>query len=127
MKVKITKTIDMANLPGETRRMLDQAKNELMYGLPDQMSSIVRASLSSQGQEFFQTIDLIDQFRQNLAAFDDNLQEIQNVLTGYKNAVMPEPPQPTEQEIDQAAAEQAEYEKRMARTADVEEGLDEEG
>lgn len=127
MKVKITKTIDMANLPGETRRMLDQAKNELMYGLPDQMSSIVRASLSSQGQEFFQTIDLIDQFRQNLAAFDDNLQEIQNVLTGYKNAVMPEPPQPTEQEIDQAAAEQAEYEKRMARTADVEEGFDEEG
>jgi hypothetical protein len=127
MKVKITKTIDMANLPGETRRMLDQVKNELMYGLPDQMSSIVRASLSSQGQEFFQTIDLIDQFRQNLAAFDDNLQEIQNVLTGYKNAVMPEPPQPTEQEIDQAAAEQAQYEKRMARTADVEEGLDEEG
>lgn len=127
MKVKITKTIDMANLPGETRRMLDQAKNELMYGLPDQMSSIVRASLSSQGQEFFQTIDLIDQFRQNLAAFDDNLQEIQNVLTGYKNAVMPEPPQPTEQEIDQAVAEQAEYEKRMARTADVEEGFDEEG
>lgn len=127
MKVKITKTIDMANLPGETRRMLDQVKNELMYGLPDQMSSIVRASLSSQGQEFFQTIDLIDQFRQNLAAFDDNLQEIQNVLTGYKNAVMPEPPQPTEQEIDQAVAEQAEYEKRMARTADVEEGFDEEG
>ena len=29
MKVKITKTIDIANLPGETRRMLDQAKNEL--------------------------------------------------------------------------------------------------
>lgn len=127
MKVKITKTIDMANLPGETRRMLDQVKNELMYGLPDQMSSIIRASLSSQGHEFFQTIDLIDQFRQNLATFDDNLQEIQNVLTGYKNAVMPEPPQPTEQEIDQAAAEQAQYEKRMARTADAEEGLDEEG
>ena len=127
MKVKITKTIDMANLPGETRRMLDQAKNELMYGLPDQMSSIVRASLSSQGQEFFQTIDLIDQFRQNLATFDDNLQEIQNVLTGYKNAVMPEPPQPTEEEVERAAAEQAEYEKRMARTVDVEEGFDEEG
>ena len=91
------------------------------------MSSIVRASLSSQGQEFFQTIDLIDQFRQNLATFDDNLQEIQNVLTGYKNAVMPEPPQPTEEEVERAAAEQAEYEKRMAQVADVEEGFDEEG
>lgn len=127
MKVKITKTIDASNLPGEMRRMLDHAKNELMYGLPDQMSSVVRASLSTQAQEFFQTIDLLDQFRQNLATFDENLQEIQNVLIGYRDSIMPESPQPTEQEIDQAEMEQAEYEKRMARTADVEEGYDEEG
>ena len=127
MKVKITKTIDVSSLPGEIRRMLDQAKNELMYGLPDQMSSIIRTSLSSQAPEFFHTIDLLDQFRQNLAAFDENLQEIQNVLTGYKSAVMPDSPEPTEEELDQAVLEQAEYEKRMARAADAEEGFDEEG
>jgi hypothetical protein len=122
MRVKITKTVDTNDLAGETRRMLDQVKNKIVYGLPDQMSQIVRTSLSNQGEEYFLTIDLIDQFRQQLAAIDENLQEVHNIMQGYKDALMPpQPEQPAEQERDAewAANEQAEYEKFMSRVTDV--------
>ena len=75
MRVKITKTVDESELPVETRRIIDQVKNKIVYGLPDQISQIVRASLPNQGKEYFQAIDLIDQFRQNLAGIDENLQK----------------------------------------------------
>jgi hypothetical protein len=125
MRIKITKTLDATDLAGETRRILDQIKNRVMYGLPDQMSQIVRTSLSSQGEEYFLTIDLIDHFRQQLAAVDENLQEVYNIMKGHKNAIMPpEPEQSPEQERDAewAANEQAEYEKFMSQTMDAEDG-----
>ena len=127
MKVKITKTVDDNQIPAEVRRMLDQNKNTLMYAMPDQMSSIIRASLSTDGVEFFSTIELIDNFRTQLASLDENLNEAQNVLIGYKNALMP-PETETDQEwIDN---EEAEYEKLMSRVDgadDMEEIEDEEG
>jgi hypothetical protein len=128
MKVKITKTINLAQLPMEIRTMLDRSKNELVYGLPDQLSAAIRAALSTDGEEFFKTIELIDKFRQGLASFDENLQEIQNVLTGYKSAIIPpEEKQEVEHSEEWLANEQAEYEKKMSQTFDAEEGFDEEG
>ena len=124
MRVKITKTVHVNDVAGETRRMLDGLKNRVMYGMPDQMSEIIRMSLSSQGEEYFQTISLIENFRKELAALDESLQEAQNIIQGYKDAVMPPPPQHDE---EWAANEQAEYEKFMSQVAGAEEGFDEEG
>ncbi len=124
MRVKITKTVYANDIPAETRRMLDTAKNRIMYGLPDQMAEIVRMSLSSQGEEYFQTIRLIENFRKELAALDESLQETQNIIQGYKDALMPPAPQHDEEWLEN---EQAEYEKFMAQVADSEEGFDEEG
>ena len=125
MRIKITKTVDMNDLAGETRRVLDQVKNKVMYGLPDQMSQIVRTSLSNQGEEYFHTIDLIDQFRQHLAAIDENLQEVHNIMQGHKTALMPpEPEQSPEQEpsAEWVANEEAEYEKLMSQVMGAEDG-----
>ena len=124
MRVKITKTVDLSDLAGESRRMLDQAKNKIMYGLPDQMSQIVRVSLSNQAEEFFQAIELIDKFRQQLAAIDENLQEVHNIMQGYKDALMPPQPELSAEEernAEWAAKEQAEYEKFMSQVMDAEE------
>ena len=130
MKVKISKTIDINQIPGEVRRMIDQAKNDLLYGLPDQMSQVVRSSLSPDGREFFSTIEMLDGFRKNLAVFDETLQEVQNVMTGYREAVMPTTPQAEpeqkEQDVDLGMQEQAEYEKRMAQADRTDEVEDEE-
>lgn len=124
MRVKIAKTLHINDIPGETRRMLDSAKNKLMYSLPDSMSEIVRMSLSSQGNEYFQTIELIEAFRNQLAALDESLQETHNIIQGYKDAIMP-----PEQEHDEEwiANEEAEYEKFMSQVADLQEEFDEEG
>ena len=130
MRIKITKTLNMNDLAGETRRMLDQVKNNIMYSMPDQMAQIVRASLSNQGEEYFLAIDMIDSFRQNLAAIDENLQEVQNIMQGYKDALMPPEPEAGKQEehnAEWAANEEAEYEKFMSQVAGSEEGFDEEG
>ena len=131
MKVKISKTIDINQIPGEVRRMIDQAKNDLLYGLPDQMSQVARSSLSPHGQEFFSTIEMIDGFRKNLSVFDQTLQEIQVVLTGYRDAVMP--PEEAGSESESADGEEyyrqdeAEYEKKMSQSDSGEEAEYEEG
>ena len=125
MRIKITKTVDINDLAGETRRVLDQVKNKVMYGLPDRMSQIVRASLSNQGEEYFLTIDLIDQFRQHLAAIDENLQEVHNIMQGHKTALMPpEPEQSPEEEVSEEGLsnEEARYEKFMSQVMDAEDG-----
>ena len=126
MRVKITKTIDVNDVAGETRKILDTIKNKIVYGMPDEMSEIVRMSLSSNGGEYFQTIELIENFRKHLTALDENLSEVQNIIQGYKDVVMSSPPEQPDE--DTGINDQAEYEKFMSRVADLEEeGFDEEG
>jgi hypothetical protein len=94
--------------------------------MPDEMSEIVRMSLSSNGGEYFQTIELIENFRKHLTALDENLNEVQNIIQGYKDMVMPSPPEQPDE--DAGINDQAEYEKFMSRAADLEEeGFNEEG
>ena len=128
MKIKITKTVDDNQVPAEIRRMIDQQKNILMYTMPDQMSAIIRASLSTDGAEFFSAIDLLEAFRKELASFDERLNEVQNVLVGYKNVLMP-PERSPDPEVNQEWIdnEEAEYEKFMSQIDGVEEVPNEEG
>jgi len=129
MKIKITKTVDDNQIAAEIRRMIDQYKNNLMYTMPDHMSAIVRASLSTEATEFFSTIDLIASFRKELASLDDNLNELQNVLAGYRDALIPPPEEIEEENLEwlRSENEQAEYEKLMSRTYGVDEVGNEEG
>tara|TARA_B100000131_G_scaffold220713_1_gene212187 strand:+ start:1525 stop:1926 length:402 start_codon:yes stop_codon:yes gene_type:complete len=133
MKVKMTKTIDINQIPVEVRRMLDQAKNVLVYGLSENMNQVVAHSLSSQGEVFFHTLELIDSFRQDLASLDESLQEAHNIIRGYKEAVMPETETHQEQDVvtftaeEYAEQEQAEYEKSMSQMDGADEVEDEEG
>ena len=128
MKVKITKTIGIEQIPSESRRMIDRLKNDLLYRLPDKMSQVVLHSLSNQGEDFFKTIELIDAFRRELAVLDESLQEVQNILEGYRQALMPNP-QEEEEEYDEdwLTKEQGEYEKLMSRADGADEVENEEG
>ena len=119
MRVKITKTIPVDDLPPEVRRMVDSVKNRIMYSLSDSIGKITRSSLATSADEYFQTIDLIDSFRQELSALDENLQEITNILTGHKNALFPPEQPPEEHEEEWPHDENAEWEKRESRYMDV--------
>ena len=141
MQVKITKTIDINEIPGETRRMIDKIKNRIVYGLPDVARQIVRANASTQAEEYFQAIEFIDVLRDSLKSIDEDLQEVQNIITGHKNAIMPKeevevsPPtqeEPEVQEEEQVTQEwldnrEAEYEKLMSQIGDLDGVEDEEG
>jgi hypothetical protein len=119
MRVKITKTIDISDIATETRRMLDLIKSRIMYRLPDNMAKIIRTSLSNQGEEYFYTIDLINELRQELAAIDQDLGEISNIMDGHKSALsaetnpssgerQPEPPPVVDNEIVERRKQQEE-------------------
>ena len=129
MKIKFTKTIPLDDLPGETRRIIDVIKNKIVYALADRASQVARSSLSTDGQEYFSTIRLIDLLRQDLASIDSELQEVNNILIGHRDALMP--PKNKEdsdvEEENQAHVEDVEYEKHMSRVIDSEEGFYEEG
>jgi hypothetical protein len=141
MQVKITKTIDINEIPGETRRMIDKIKNRIVYGLPDVALQVIRANASTQAEEYFQAIEFIDLLRDSLKSIDEDLQEVQNIITGHKSAIMPKeeveanPPtqeEPETQEEEQVTQEwldnrEAEYEKLMSQIGDIDEVEDEEG
>ena len=129
MRVKITKSVHLNDIAGETRRMIDDIKNRLMYRMPDEMSKIVRASLSNIGAEYFLTIDLIDNFRKELALLDENLLEAQSIIQGYRDAIMPPSDDSEDELVDEESLENevAEHEKKMSREDRADEGFDEEG
>jgi chromosome segregation ATPase len=85
MKVKITKTIDAGDVPAECRKMIDLAKNTLVYSLPNVMSEALRFSLSSNGQEFFHTLTLIESLREDLGSLDEQLQEVHGIMQTYRD------------------------------------------
>jgi hypothetical protein len=87
MRAKITKTVDIGDIPSESRKMIDQVKNILVYYMPEKMSEIVRHSLSNNAEEYFHAIELIKLFRQHLSGYDENLQEIENIMLGYKEHI----------------------------------------
>tara|TARA_R110000796_G_C14405856_1_gene418126 strand:+ start:228 stop:617 length:390 start_codon:yes stop_codon:yes gene_type:complete len=129
MKVTITKTTEVSRLANEIRAMIHQAKNELVYGLPEKMNEVIRLTLSSKGEEFFAAIDMIESYRQDLASYDNAIQEIQNILIGYKNAVDPPAQGGEEEQQDEEwlKQEEAQYEKLMAQIDGVDEAENEEG
>ena len=85
MKVKITKTIDIGDIPAESRKMLDLTKNSILYSLPNVISEVIRHSLSSDGQEYFHSISLIESLREDLRGIDNQLGEVQEIMQGYKD------------------------------------------
>ena len=85
MKVKFTKTIDIGDIPAESRKMLDLTKNSILYSLPNVISEVVRYSLSSDGQEFFHSISLIESLREDLRGIDTQLAEVQEIMQGYRD------------------------------------------
>jgi hypothetical protein len=89
MNIKITKTINLNDVPSEIRSMISSAKSELDAGLQEQMLQIVRHSLHNTAEEFFGTIDQVEQLRERLTQFDETLQEISNIMLGYKDIIIP--------------------------------------
>ena len=88
MRVNVTKSLHVNEIPKEVRSMVDKIHKYMSYDLQDNLQNIVRLSLSSNGEEFFASIESIDAFRKDLATIDTALQECQNIIKGYKDVVM---------------------------------------
>lgn len=119
MRAKITKTVDIGDIPAESRKMIDQVKNVLVYYMPEKMSEIVKYSLSNNAEEYFHATELIRLFREHLKNYDESLQEIENIMLGYKDYVykkaeeqQQEHHQQAQQQTEQQASEVSESFKK---------------
>ena len=116
MRAKITKTVDIGDIPAESRKMIDQVKNVLVYYMPEKMSEIVMYSLSNKAEEYFHAAELLKLFREYLKSYDESLQEIENIMLGYKDYVYKKAKQEQEQS-QETALEESEQKKQLEEAA----------
>jgi hypothetical protein len=82
MKVKLSYTVDLDDVPNEVNTILN-LKTNLKY---DDMMNNVYESLSQ--KNYLVAIDNIDLVRKKLSAIDMVLNDCQSILTGYTKALV---------------------------------------
>jgi hypothetical protein len=82
MKVKLSYTVDLDDVPNEVSTILN-LKTNLKY---DDMMNSVYESLSQ--KNYLVTIDNIDLVRKKLSAIDMVLNDCHSILTGYTKALV---------------------------------------
>jgi hypothetical protein len=82
MKVKLSYTVDLDDVPNEVNTILN-LKTNLKY---DDMMNSVYESLSQ--KNYLVAIDNIDLVRKKLSAIDMVLNDCQSILTGYTKALV---------------------------------------
>ena len=118
MRVNITKSLHVNEIPKEVRSMIDKIHKYMSYDLQNNLQNIVRLSLSSNSEEFFSSAEHIDAFRKELATIDTAFQGCQNIIRGYKDVVA------APQEVEPPAAEHSEEEydeEETDQVSDIEE------
>jgi hypothetical protein len=82
MKVKLSYTVDLENVPNEVHTILN-LKTNLNYN--DLMDNIYH---SLDKKDYFGTIEDIDSLRKKLSSIDLVLSDCQSILTGYTKALV---------------------------------------
>ena len=104
MKVTISKNIDVSEIPIEIIQAFQEAAAKLGALSKNRSIQINKCLYSNNEEQFFQSLLVIDEYRKELAEFDNKLQECYNIITGYKD-IIEQPKQESTQDIDDKAAE----------------------
>ena len=91
MRVKMQYSVDLEEIPTETRPLLSRANGEIQNA-GDHMDDVF--SFFDAGTDYINIIDSIEQARKNLAEADFRLGDAQAILTGYLRAKHATPQQP---------------------------------
>ena len=87
-KVTISKAVAIDDVPAEIRTMVDKVQKELCYTIPDIMKTVQMKVFSNSGDDFFQTVALLEYLRIELKKVDTNVEECVGILSGYKEIMM---------------------------------------
>ena len=91
MRVKMQYSVDLEDIPAETRPLLSRANGEIQNA-GDHMDDVF--SFFDAGTDYINIIDSIEQARKHLAEADFRLGDAQAILTGYLQAKHAPPQQP---------------------------------
>ena len=83
MRVKMQYSVDLEDIPAETRPLLSRANGEIRDA-GDHMDDVF--SFFDTGTDYINMIDSIEQARKNLAEADFRLGDAQAILKGYLQA-----------------------------------------
>lgn len=91
MRVKMQYSVDLEEIPTETRPLLSRANHEIRDA-GDHMDDVF--TLIDTGTDYANIVDSIEEARKNLAEADFRLGDAQAILTGYLRAKHAPPQQP---------------------------------
>jgi len=91
MRVKMQYSVDLEEIPTETRPLLSRANSEIRDA-GDHMDDVF--ALMDTGTDYANIVDSIEEARKNLAEADFRLGDAQAILTGYLRAKHAPPQQP---------------------------------
>jgi hypothetical protein len=91
MRVKMQYSVDLEEIPAETRPLLSRANHEIRDA-GDHMDDVF--ALIDAGTDYANIVDSIEEARKNLAEADFRLGDAQAILTGYLQAKHAPPQQP---------------------------------
>ena len=97
MRVKMQYTVNLDEVPKETRRLFSRA-NEEIRDAGDHMDDIF--VFIDSGTDYENMLDSIDQARKNLAEADFRLGDAEAILSGYLQAKHAPPPQDQQPSMD---------------------------
>jgi phosphate uptake regulator len=90
MKVRITYTIDLEEVPKRVQSMLSEVSDKMQ----NEVKSLSFLSEKMVDLRYLnQNVSLIDDIRQNLAEIDQSLADSQSIIQGLAQAHAPAPPQ----------------------------------
>ena len=84
MRVSIAYSVELENVPDEIRKMLDNV-NAKQAGTDEYYLNITDCM---RNKNYSDTIENINQLRQELATVDVGLQDCANILLGYQNTLL---------------------------------------
>ena len=87
MKVTISKNIDVSEIPVEIIEAFQESSSKIKVLSRNRSIQINKCLYSNNEEQFFQSLLVIDEYRKELADFDNRLQECYNIITGYKDVI----------------------------------------
>jgi len=85
MRVNITYSVDIENIPTTVGSLIDETKEKLFLPVNKKIDNLL--ALLSQDNEK-KAAKLIDEVRQDLAKIDSRLLDCGNILEGYQQAIL---------------------------------------
>ena len=98
MKVKITYTVDLEDVPSEVSALIENIQSQMEEFVSEKLEELHPIT----SENIAGTLETIDHVRRSMAKYDERLEDCYAILFGYhQNKLASQLPEPTQQETEE--------------------------